>query len=290
MNKKAKSSERKSLQELTIKDNFMFGAVMLNPEICRETLERILGIEIARVEVSKEKSIVYNPEYKGVRLDIYAKDENNTHYDVEMQALRHSAIEKRARYYHGQIDMEVLLSGVSYPNLPDTYVIFICDFDPLGRKKYRYTQKKICREDPQLSMDDGAHTIFLSTVGTNEDEVSPDLVRFLKYVGTPLSDSEKDFDDAFIQRIQSAVKEVKASREMGARYMTFQELLNDEREAGRKEGHAAGLKEGRIENLKNQVKKKLEKGKSVEAIAEDLEEDIPVIRELMEQLRQKMES
>ena len=290
MNKRAKSKERKSLQELTIKDNFMFGAVMLNPEICRETLERILGIEIARVEVSKEKSIVYNPEYKGVRLDIYAKDENNTHYNVEMQALRHSAIEKRARYYHGQIDMEVLLSGVSYPNLPDTYVIFICDFDPLGRKKYRYTQKKICREDPQLSMDDGAHTIFLSTVGTNEDEVSPDLVRFLKYVGTPLSDSEKDFDDAFIQRVQTAVKEVKASREMGARYMTFQELLNDEREAGRKEGHAAGLKEGRIENLKNQVKKKLEKGKSVEAIAEDLEEDIPVIRELMEQLRQKMES
>ena len=212
MNKRAKSKERKSLQELTIKDNFMFGAVMLNPEICRETLERILGIEIARVEVSKEKSIVYNPEYKGVRLDIYAKDENNTHYDVEMQALRHSAIEKRARYYHGQIDMEVLLSGVSYTNLPDTYVIFICDFDPLGRKKYRYTQKKICREDPQLSMDDGAHTIFLSTVGTNEDEVSPDLVRFLKYVGTPLSDSEKDFDDAFIQRIQSAVKEVKAGK------------------------------------------------------------------------------
>lgn len=35
MNKKAKSSERKSLQELTIKDDFMFGAVMLNPEICR---------------------------------------------------------------------------------------------------------------------------------------------------------------------------------------------------------------------------------------------------------------
>ena len=283
MYKKAKSSERKSLQELTIKDNFMFGAVMLNPEICRETLERILGIEIARVEVSKEKSIVYNPEYKGVRLDIYAKDEHNTHYDVEMQVLRHPAIEKRARYYHGQIDMEILLSGVSYPKLPDTYVIFICDFDPLGQKKYRYTQKKICKEDPQLSMDDGAHTIFLSTVGTNEDEVSSDLVRFLKYVGTPLSDSEKDFEDAFIQRIQSAVKEVKASREMGARYMTFQELLHDEREAGRKEGRA----EGRIESLKNQVKKKLNKGKSVERIAEDLEEDITVIRELMDQLEKE---
>ena len=64
--------------------------------------------------------------------------------------------------------------------------------------------------------------------------------------------------------------------------MTFQELLNDEREAGRKEG--------RIESLKNQIKKKLEKGTSVEVIAADLEEDIPVIRELMEQLKQEMES
>lgn len=53
----------------------------------------------------------------------------------------------------------------------------------------------------------------------------------------------------FIQRIQTAVKEVKASREMGARYMTFQELLNDEREAGRKEGRAEGLKEGRTQMI-----------------------------------------
>ena len=41
------------------------------------------------------------------------------------------------------------------------------------------------------------------------------MIRYLKCVGTPLSDSEKDFEDVFIQRIQSAVKEVKASREMG---------------------------------------------------------------------------
>ena len=116
-------SKKRSLQELTIKDNFMFGAVMIDPENCKGVLERCLGFEIERVEVSKEKSIVYNPEYKGVRLDIYAKDENNTHYNVEMQAVRKQAIEKRARYYHGQVDMEILLSGVRYRDLPDTYVI-----------------------------------------------------------------------------------------------------------------------------------------------------------------------
>ena len=36
----------------------MFGAVMSDPENCRELLEMILGISIDRIEVSKEKSMV----------------------------------------------------------------------------------------------------------------------------------------------------------------------------------------------------------------------------------------
>ncbi len=206
--------KKKSLQELTIKDDFMFGAVMLDPENCKGILERCLDIAIEHVEVSREKSIVYNPEYKGVRLDVYAKDEKNTHYDVEMQALQKSAIQKRARYYHGHLDMEILLSGQQYQELPDTYVIFICDFDPFGEKKYKYTQRKICEEVPKLVMEDGAHTIYLSTKGENVDEISPELVRFLEFVGKPLSDCEQDFEDDFIRKLQSAVKEVKASREV----------------------------------------------------------------------------
>ena len=48
--------EQKTLDQLTIKDNFMFGAVMSDNENCRELLEMVLGISIARVEVSKVKS------------------------------------------------------------------------------------------------------------------------------------------------------------------------------------------------------------------------------------------
>ena len=53
---------RRTLQELTFKDNFLFAATLLDPENCRLVLERILEIPIERVEVSKEKSIVYHPE------------------------------------------------------------------------------------------------------------------------------------------------------------------------------------------------------------------------------------
>ena len=49
-------SKRKKLQELTIKDNFMFGVVMADGELCREFLELVLKFPIAKVTVSKENS------------------------------------------------------------------------------------------------------------------------------------------------------------------------------------------------------------------------------------------
>ena len=88
---------KKQLKELTLKDNFMFGAVMMEEENCKRFLELALGFPIERVEVSKEKSIVYHPEYKGVRLDVYAKNEHNTRYNVEMQGAKKAELGKRVR-------------------------------------------------------------------------------------------------------------------------------------------------------------------------------------------------
>lgn len=125
---------KRQLQELTIKDNFLFGAVMADEENCRRLLELVLGIPIKTVRVSREKSIVYHPEYKGVWLDVYAEDERQTHYSVEMQVARKRELGRRSRYYHSQIDMELMLSGTDYAELSNAYVIFICDFDPFGEK------------------------------------------------------------------------------------------------------------------------------------------------------------
>ena len=138
--------KRRTLQDLTIKDNFLFGAVMHVEENCKGFLELVLGFPIAHVVVSKERSMIYHPEYKGVRLDIYAEDENHTHYNVEMQMRRKKALGKRSRYYHSQIVMEALESGEEYETIPDTFVIFVCDFDPFGKELYCYTFQNECKE------------------------------------------------------------------------------------------------------------------------------------------------
>ena len=232
---------RNTLKEVTIKNNFMFGAVMCNPENCKEFLELVLRIPIERIEVSIEKSIVYHPEYKGVRLDVYAKDENHTHYDVEMQTTMKPAIGKRARYYHSQIDMELLVSGEEYEKLPNSYVIFVCDYDPFGKKKYCYTFANQCLEEFELNQKDGCRTIFLSTHGENRDDVPTGMVNFLKFVGADLAESEQDFGDDFVRKLQKAVRYVKESREMEERFMSYSLLFRDERVAGRNEGKAQSI-------------------------------------------------
>ena len=242
--------KRKTLQDLTIKDSFLFGAVMRVEENCKGFLEMVLGFPIARVVVSKEKSIIYHPEYKGVRLDIYAEDENHTHYNVEMQVRKKKSLGKRSRYYHSQMVMEYLESGEEYETIPDTFVIFVCDFDPFGQGLYCYTFRNECQEDKSVRLEDGSNTIFLNTRGRNETEVPEGLVRFLKFVTADLEESEGDFQDELVRQFQETIRRIKTDRQMGERYMIFEEMLKEEKQEGRQEGRLEATREAVLELLK----------------------------------------
>ena len=271
--------KRRTLQELTLKDNFLFAAVMMEQDNCKRLLELALGIEIERVEVNTEKSIVYNPEYKGVRLDVFARDEKNTRFNVEMQVAKQS-LEKRARYYHSQMDMDMLLTGLPYEELPNCYVLFICDFDPFKLGKYRYTVKHVLVEDEKFIYQDGSNTVFLSTKGENDDEISRQLVRFLKFVAAGLDESTADFEDEFVERLQASIRRIKLNREMGERFMLFEEMMRNERA----EGRAEGMAQGRVLELAETILEMLEAHGEV---SEDLRsrimsiQDTRVLRQLL---------
>lgn len=227
-------------------------------------LEMVLGFPIARVEISKEKSVVYHPEYKGVRLDIYAQDEEQTCYNVEMQAASRPHLGKRSRYYHSQMDMDLLLSGRDYEDLPPAYVIFVCDFDPFGDKKYKYTFCNICEEESAVDLGDERYTIFLSTRGENPQEVSESLVNFLKFVKADLKESKEESEDPFVRQLQKTIEKIKVNREMGERFMVFQEMLSEERAVGRNEGKQEMQKEtivrllGKLGSVSDSLRKQIE--------------------------------
>ena len=86
-----------SWESLGISNDFLFGKVMRDPQLCRELLERILpDLEILRIEYPEaQKSIRNDVDAKSVRLDVYVRDDKGTVYDIEMQVADTKEILKR---------------------------------------------------------------------------------------------------------------------------------------------------------------------------------------------------
>lgn len=236
-------------EELGISNDFLFGKIMRNPELCMELLHRILpDLDIERIEYPEtQKSIQPDVDARSVRLDVYVKDDKHTVYDIEMQVADTKELPKRSRYYQSMIDLQLIDKGQSYKKLNQSYVIFICPFDLYGQGRHIYTFENMCKEDTCISLKDGTTKVFLNAKG-EMDDVSEELKAFLDYaVG-------KKSEDAFVKKLEEAVEEAKRNREWRHEYMTL--LMRDQ------------------ENLEKGMEKGMEKGKILGAIATYRELDL----------------
>ena len=126
----------KKYEELDITDPFIFAKVMSEKELCKPLLENILNIKIRDiVYVDYEETIQMTAKSKGIRLDIYVEDDNNTVFNIEMQTTTYKELPKRSRYYQGIIDLNMIEKDESYDILKESYVIFICTFDFLKKEE-----------------------------------------------------------------------------------------------------------------------------------------------------------
>ena len=126
----------KKYEELDITDPFIFAKVMSEKELCKPLLENILNIKIRDiVYVDYEETIQMTAKSKGIRLDIYVEDDDNTVFNLEMQTTTYKELPKRSRYYQGIIDLNMIEKDESYDILKESYVIFICTFDFLKKEE-----------------------------------------------------------------------------------------------------------------------------------------------------------
>ena len=244
----------KSFKKLTLADRFIFYKVMQDRELCRRLLEIILDVEIERIEyLEGEKTIEVKKDAKGIRLDIYVKDEAATVYNVEMQAAHAADLPQRSRYYQNLIDVNLLSRGANYRRLNKSFVIFICMEDIFHKGRHLYTFENRCREDMGLALDDGAVKIFLNPYSEMND-VTPELGNFLKYL------AEGKAKDAYTRKLVKAVKTAKMDPRLMVEYMSYyadqadhrvelEESFAEGMEKGRKEGIEKGREKGREEGL-----------------------------------------
>ncbi len=274
------------LKELNLTNRFLFDEVMEDPDVHQDVLSIIFDREIPLVRKNEtEKELRKSPSARSVRMDVFAIDEEQVVYNAEMQAKKKMDLAKRSRYYQSMIDTSLLEPGVpDYNRLNASYIIIIMPFDLFGYEKYCYTFEAICLEEPECRLQDGAYRIFLNTKGKNRQEVTGELVEFLRYVEQTTDEVAAQSESARLKRIHDRVRRVRASEEVGVRYMQAWEERYFDRQESWEEGRKEGLEAGELQKLKEQIAKKKAKGKTLEQIADELEEEIDTIERLIKEL------
>ena len=236
---------RDEFKNLPLSDRFMFGEVMRNSGICKLFLEELLQCKIERIVfAAKEADLSDTVLGHGIRLDVFLADENNTHYDVEMQNTSDS-IEKRSRYYQSVIDRELLKRSMDYDKLPESFIIFICNFDHVGKGLAKYERVSYYKGTDD-EYNDGSHVILLNTRYTDRSNVSDSIAEYLDYIRD--NNDTANFSTMLAQEAVDLTQKVRHDPEKEVDFVTFRMALMDERRAAHKEGRIKeGIREGRQE-------------------------------------------
>ena len=286
-----------------VKD-LMFSCVMRNKKTCKELIELIFpdkkigtikfpdGVELnpesKDFELELQKFLQLNPLGKSVRLDVYFKDPNNV-YNIEMQGpTTKEKLPLRARMYSSLIDANILEKGMDYEKLIDSYVIFICNFDPFDKDKCIYRFRSFCEDEKDLRENNGRYNIYLNTTGTKGD-ISFDLKEMFRYINGEESAIGMETKSEFVKTLDKYVQEYNANDTWRRGYMTLELRMRDNYKNGHAEGiiegeakgRAEGLAEGKAEAKAQIVKNFYAQGLNIETIAKGTELSLDEVNKIL---------
>ena len=270
MTKKHNGSQRvfgrTNRRDIPLENDAMFAEVMRRKDLCIGLLETIFeGRRIRDIvyedglSPEAQKNIAFNPDNKSIRLDVYFED-GDTVYDIEIQKADKGNLPKRTRMNSSMMDANMLDKGLEYEELKDSYVIFICMFDPFEKGLARYTFRSICEGAEGLPLGDGRCIMFLNTKGSI-GELGADMDAFFGYINGGVSSigTGKDSGNEFVERLDECVLDINGDEDWRQGYMKYELNLIEKY----KEGEA----KGETNERNRMVKSFKEQGFPVEAIA-----------------------
>ena len=208
---------------------------------------------LENLSVETQKTLKLEADAHGVRFDAFVES-SKLWADIEMQTSDGLELDKRARYYHANMDLDFLEQGKRYEELNPSYVIFICTFDHFNMDEPVYFFRSWDVEK-SLPLKDLSYTIMLNTKCSPE-KVPEALKPFYEY----LNDPKKNQASELTRMIDERVRKFNSS-EWRQKYMTFEYILNEQKRESFAEGAAQKQREI-AKNLK-------QAGIPVEVIAEN---------------------
>ena len=138
---------------------------------------------------------------------MYLKDEDKI-IDIEIQSYMQDELGKRMRYYQSMIDMDSLMKGQDYPSLKESYILFICKYNPFIKEKKEeygrscYTFKTICLEDGEVNLNDKSTKVVYnaSAYKAERDEKARALLHYI-HTNEPAEDDFSKRLEAYVEKI-----------------------------------------------------------------------------------------
>ena len=239
--------ENKNLVYFGLTNDIIFGWIMKSEENCLAIIRAILPeLNITRI-VHKEIQHDITPvaSTRGVRFDAVVQDDQKRYYDIEMQVENTGDLGKRTRYYQSQIDNETLMKGETFHKLKESFVIFLCAFDPFsyGLRRYQFHQYEDTIRN--LRLDTHAHVLFINSKGT-EGEVSNDLAGIIDVMN-----QKPNQTNPLASKLMKEIDYYNQDSEKRRELMDYATKLKDERLIGIKEGEKIGEEKGIKKGARN---------------------------------------
>ena len=239
------------IKQLRLMDDTFFNSCFDGNIPCMEVVLRaVLGNDRLRVTEVITQQSVPNLYGRAVRFDALATD-GETIYDVEIQHSDEGANPRRARFNSSMIDSREVSKGTLFPDLPETYVIFITEHDVWKRGKSLYKVRRTF-EDTADAFDDGTHILYVNGECQSDDPLGRLMHDFF------CTNPNDMYSEVLAERARFFKEDEKG---VTAMCRVMEELYNEGVAEGHKEGIEKGRAEGRIESARRTAAALLALGK-----------------------------
>ena len=133
----------------------------------------LISVILARDDItvieSKAQFFISNIYGHGLRLDIFARDEEGHAYHLEVERSKIRASAKRARFTGAMVDARLLQRGQDIKEIPDRYTIFITEEDAFDEGLPIYHAENTILELKNRPLGDGSQIIYVNGEYRNTD-------------------------------------------------------------------------------------------------------------------------
>lgn len=160
-------------------DDVFFEVLADDRDFCQELLRTVMedsGLKVCDVIVQSSRRNLYG---RSVRLDALCKLGSGDMCNVEVQRADEDDHFRRVRYHASVITAKESYPGARFEKICNVHVVYISEFDIIGKGRTSYHVDSVIRETGTL-VDDGLHRIFVNTVNDDGTDTSELMSCFTK--------------------------------------------------------------------------------------------------------------